>query len=350
MDSIYVTFDQITQGTGAGEVCLHEKEALSRATSLATVVSRDDIAPYVDQHYGFNPFLYDYFAAQLVPSGIDIAHLSCSPGVAILEKAKPKKALVNVVAHDLAVSIEEHKRIFRGGYPFPHNTDPLLHKALLRHAERAEAVLTPSTVSEDWIQRNIRPKRIVVIPHGCCIPNDVPDYPDEFKAGYLGVFGPDKGLIYLVMAWDHLCMEDSEFLYAGNCCETLSTLIPSVIRNKSRFRLLGRVDNPGDLYSQISVYVQPSVTEGFGIPVLEAMSHGRPVIVTEGVGAKDIVVDGEQGFVVPIRDPGAIAEKLQYFKDNPDEVRRMGRNARRASMGYSWDRVEERYGDLYESL
>ncbi|MBA7713935.1 hypothetical protein ES703_122946 [subsurface metagenome] len=51
--------------------------------------------------------------------------------------------------------------------------------------------------------------------------------------------------------------------------------------------------------------------------------------------------DGEDGFVIPIRDVKAIKEKIQYFYDNPEEIKRMGRNAREYIEKYTW----ERYGD-----
>lgn len=71
------------------------------------------------------------------------------------------------------------------------------------------------------------------------------------------------------------------------------------------------------------------------------------MIVSEGVGAKDMVEDGRDGFIVPIRDPDAIIEKLQYFMDNPLEVRRMGHNARITAEKYSWSKIEKMYEALF---
>jgi glycosyltransferase involved in cell wall biosynthesis len=103
-------------------------------------------------------------------------------------------------------------------------------------------------------------------------------------------------------------------------------------------------------YDECSVYVQPSVTESFGIPVLEAMAHSRPVIVTNGAGVSELVEDGKEGFVVPIRSASAIAEKIQYFFENPQEIKRMGRNARAKAEKYTWARVENKYRNLIKDL
>lgn len=274
--SVYITFDYVSLETGAGKVCIHEIEALKRSTNLKTVISKEHISKHIDQHYPFNPFLYDYFAADLVNGPVDMAHLSCSPGMAILNKLRPKRSLVNIVAHDLKTSIEEHKRIFGDNYPYIHNVDPYLHKALLKHAKKADVVLTPSKGSAKWIKENIGPKRIEVIAHGCDLPEKVEPIPEEFKAGYLGVFGPDKGLIYLLMAWDHLDYKDAEFLFAGDCGVSLKAVIPALTDNNPRYRLLGRIPDVSEFYNSISILVQPTVTEGFGMTVPEAMIHCVP--------------------------------------------------------------------------
>lgn len=84
--------------------------------------------------------------------------------------------------------------------------------------------------------------------------------------------------------------------------------------------------------------------------VVEAASHGRPVIVSDGAGAKDYVKDGDNGFIVPKRDPKAIADKIQYFKDNPKEIIRIGKNAREKSLNYDWKIIREKYTNLWKSL
>ena len=71
-----------------------------------------------------------------------------------------------------------------------------------------------------------------------------------------------------------------------------------------------------------------SLTEGFGRVTLEAMASGIPVVTTEN--ARGIVEDGKTGFVVPIRDAEAIAEKIQYLYDHRDILKEMGKEARKA--------------------
>lgn len=358
----YVTFDSIDQISGAGKVCWCEINALKKVSNLEVVVCRSkELINFplqtlnLDKWYQFNPFLYDYFAAQIIPQSLDFIHCSCSPALAILEKHKPKKYVVNIVAHELQVSIEEHERYYGAGtYPFAHNTDPYLHDLLLKHAENADVVLTPSLSSANWIMKNIKTNRVEVIPHGTDIPNDneINPIPSKFIVGYLGVFGPDKGLPYLLLAWKYFNNPDSELIFAGSCDQAFKqdSIKNAFLTGVNRFRLLGWVNNITDFYNGISVYVQPSVTEGFGIEILEAMSYGRPVIASSGAGGADVISDGIDGFVVPPRDPKAILDKLNFFDSNPNKVIEMGARAKEKSKGYSWDKIGERYEKLYTEI
>ena len=114
--------------------------------------------------------------------------------------------------------------------------------------------------------------------------------------------------------------------------------------------MMGYVQDPACLYNRCSVYVQPSATEGFGMEVPEAMSYGRPVIVSDGVGAADCVTDGVDGFVVPKTNAKALADKIGWCKNHPKELLEMGQNARKKSYKYSWDKTKQQYVELWKSL
>jgi glycosyltransferase involved in cell wall biosynthesis len=315
-----------------------------------TVITRKDIKG-ADQ-YEFSPWLYDYFAAQLVPKNLDFLDMHCSPGLAILEAAKPNKYVVSIIAHDLALSISEHERYFGvGTYPYRHNTDSYLHSLLLKHAKYATAILTPSTPSANWIHNNIREDGIVIIPHGCHIPADseVKPLPETLMGGYLGGGGVDKGLVYLLMALNHF---DGKFVFGGSCKDwmqwlSIQTRMPLT---PEKIGFTGWLENISDFYNQISVYVQPSSSEGFGIEIIEAMAHGRPVIATTGTCGPDVISDGVDGFVVPARDPAAILERMIFFRDNPGKIAEMGIRAREKAMEFSWEKVEQKYIEFYKGI
>lgn len=82
-------------------------------------------------------------------------------------------------------------------------------------------------------------------------------------------------------------------------------------------------------YEMCSVYVLPSYREGTPRTVLEAMAMGRPAITTDAPGCRGTVVDGKTGFLVPVRDTAALAEKISFFIDNPEIIDIMGKRSRR---------------------
>jgi glycosyltransferase involved in cell wall biosynthesis len=80
--------------------------------------------------------------------------------------------------------------------------------------------------------------------------------------------------------------------------------------------------------ARASVFVLPSYREGTPRAVLEAMAMGRPVITTDVPGCRETVVDGDNGFLVPARDPGALARAMIRFVDRPHLIRSMGARGR----------------------
>lgn len=367
--AVYVTFDRLDPDNGAGLVCLNEIEALKKATNLNAVLCRSAVEsvakdynerkiPFtgvnIDNVYQFNPFLYDYFMSDFFRRNPvtypDILHLSCSPGYALIDKLRPKKIVCNVVAHELATSIEEHERFYGvGTYPFKHNTDPYLHDALLAHANIADVVFTPSTHSEEWITKNTKAKRVVVIPHGCLVPKEKPPLPEgEFTLGYMGAGGPDKGLIYLLMAWDHLAYKDATLLFAGTCGDWVKQIAPSICPN-GKVEVMGWVKDREEFFKRIHAAAVPSVTEGFGILTVEAMARGRPVIVSKGAGSADLIEDGKSGFWVKPRNPQMIVDTIKLIKDEGYR-RKMGNVAAQRAKRYTWDKIRDRYTTVYKEL
>ena len=79
---------------------------------------------------------------------------------------------------------------------------------------------------------------------------------------------------------------------------------------------------------QCSVFVLPSYREGTPKTNLEAMACGRAVITTDAPGCRETVIDGENGFLVPVRDSEAVFKKMEWFVVNPDKSKTMGSKGR----------------------
>ena len=82
----------------------------------------------------------------------------------------------------------------------------------------------------------------------------------------------------------------------------------------------------------------------------EAMACGLPVICSTNTGGEDIIRDGIDGFVVPVRDVEALKEKILYLYEHEEERREMGRNALERAKGFTWDRYGERVVEAYKRI
>src|SRR5208337_5020085 len=92
-----------------------------------------------------------------------------------------------------------------------------------------------------------------------------------------------------------------------------------------------------ELYQEADVFVIPSLADSYPLVVLEALSAGLPVIVSENTGTGDIIRNGREGFVVPIRNHQAIAEKLTFLHESREQCAQMGLAASSTARLRSWD-------------
>ena len=103
--------------------------------------------------------------------------------------------------------------------------------------------------------------------------------------------------------------------------------------------------------SRARAFVHPSRSESFSLVRLEAMSTGCPVVVTDISGAREMVRDGEEGFVVPIESPEPIADAVTTLLSDYELTKQVSRQARdRVEEKYDWRKIAEEYLDLYRSL
>lgn len=103
-------------------------------------------------------------------------------------------------------------------------------------------------------------------------------------------------------------------------------------------------------YSAADVVVMPSLYESFGMVALEAMACGTPVVASDVGGLSFVVRNGETGFLVPDRDPKALAECLNNLLRDPALRARLGRRGIQVAREYAWSRIADRIESLYSTL
>lgn len=117
------------------------------------------------------------------------------------------------------------------------------------------------------------------------------------------------------------------------------------------FHFTGFRDDVAELMSLCDVYTLPSWREGMPRSIIEAMSMGLPVVATNIRGCREEVVDGETGYLVPVRDPAALADRLLRILKDRDTAKEMGQASRRRAVEhFDFRLVLDRQWRVYERL
>lgn len=115
-------------------------------------------------------------------------------------------------------------------------------------------------------------------------------------------------------------------------------------------RFLGRRNDVAELYSLADVVVLPSLAESFGFALVEAMSLGKTVVAAATGGMREIVQDGETGFLVPQADAAALATATARVLGDPALARKLGSAGRERSQQFNFDAMIRGYETVYDRL
>lgn len=220
----------------------------------------------------------------------------------------------------------------------------------------ADRILVGSPFScNTFVEEGFPAEKMVIIPYGADLARFSPAQPTDeqektFRVLFVGNIGQRKGISYLLRAYQAFRGPGTELVLVGSYSGDSRMMAPFL----DQFTHIPHVPQSqlAKIYQEAQVFVFPALLEGMGLVVLEAMASGLPVITTPN-GPGDLVRDGVDGFVVPIRDVDAIVEKLEYLRAHPEERLRMGQNARERAKMFTWEqyraKVTNFIGSLYEN-
>lgn len=221
----------------------------------------------------------------------------------------------------------------------------------LAHAFIVASAFSKSTLVENGID----PQRIFALPYGVeerffCQRQTRSSHNKPMTVLFSGIIGQRKGIRYLLSAVHRLRTEgyDIKVHITGNFYDVPKSYGPF----QDTYVNLGRVSDselPG-VFAEADVFALPSLFEGFGRVILEAMAAGLPIIATPNTGAPDIITEGREGFIVPIRDVEALEAKLRYFYDHPETREQMGQFAQQTARCYTWERYYDGIGKVLDTI
>jgi glycosyltransferase involved in cell wall biosynthesis len=237
-------------------------------------------------------------------------------------------------------------------------------------ARRAAATtVLNAAIERQFIERGVPAAKLSTIPNGVDSSRFAPiaeteldrvrsryDLGDGPVTLFVGTIMPRKGILDLVRAWDG-ADADGTLVLAGEADldEEYTACVRAEARERGiegRVRLTGFVpaDDVPPLYSLADLFVLPSLEEGFGMTVLEAMTAGTPVVATRVGGVPRVIDDGEQGLLVEAGEVGALSKAITSLLDDRDRSQRMGRQAQCRAEAYSWRSVGKEFISVYRTV
>ncbi|MCK9900702.1 glycosyltransferase family 4 protein [Frankia sp. Cpl3] len=244
------------------------------------------------------------------------------------------------------------------------------HRAMGERAARhADAVIVPTNAVAAQARRHlpIDPERLHVIGEGVAeavlrVPADA-----ERRAARLGLpergylltlatMEPRKGLDTALAAIQHPSAPDLPLVHVGAAgWGDLGAAAAGAggfadLAASGRFRGLGRISDEdlAVVLSRATVLLAPSRSEGFGLPVIEAMAHGVPVVVSDTPALVEVA--GDAALVARIGDPAGFAEALARIVQNPRLHSRLSRSGPVRAAGYTWNGAARSCWELYRRI
>lgn len=222
-----------------------------------------------------------------------------------------------------------------------------------RELENADHIIVPSRFcAESITSAKITSTVPVILPYGCPEPVEFSERQNKSKEGtlkllFVGNLSQGKGLSYLFDAVDRLKGQVELSLIGKRVCAC-----QKMDRELERHNWLGTMPHSQVLETmrEYNLLVFPSLLEGFGMVITEALSQGLPVITTPHTCAAEMIADGEAGFIVPIRDAETIARRISQLCDDRGRLVAMKHAAIETARRNTWTQYRENVAQLVGSI
>ncbi len=233
--------------------------------------------------------------------------------------------------------------------------------------ENTDFIMTLSDFSyQSFIRQGINPKKILKTPCGVDVdffqqpfipgfdkPQSFLATTKKFRVIFVGMISLRKGISYLIEAWNKLNLPENstELILVGNIQKDMYQVLKK-LKIKKNINFFGSCsrDDLKKLYLESDAFVLPSVEDGFGMVIGEAMACGLPVICSKNTGASDIIQDGKHGFLVQAQNSEALAEKILWCYQNPELSKVMGASGKNKILDFSWNNYGNNIFEIYQNI
>jgi starch synthase len=209
---------------------------------------------------------------------------------------------------------EEHEKLGLKWIPF-HKLGKLRR---IKEYNEADYILLPSEfVKRSFLDKGFPEKKLIKVPFGFDNLNKTKiklqrKDEDGFTVLFVGSISVRKGLRYLLEAFKMLDLPNKKLIIVGP--KSLVTGIEDIqLEDNIVFKGVLKGSDLADAYNMADVFCLPTLEEGMALVQGEALSFGLPIITTTNSGGDELITDGKEGFIVPIRDTPAIYKKLNIL-------------------------------------
>lgn len=234
-------------------------------------------------------------------------------------------------------------------------TDVRIIQRELMEYQSADFITIPSQfVYNSFLEKGVSPDKLKKIPYGANLKRfSKVSEPEKniFSVLWVGQISIRKGFLYALEAFNQLKTPNKRFTVIGSVESAIKDLLKTSALENVIFK--GNVPNHEliNYYNSHDVFVIASLEEGLAMVQGEALASGCPIIATPNTGCEDLIEDGKEGFIVPIRNVQAIKEAFEKFLDSPSLRDELGTNAlSRIESSKGWDDYGDKFNSFIESF
>lgn len=288
--------------------------------------------------------LYDRTVASLIPA-TDIFFALATRALHSAQAAKRRGAhfvLDRACPHVHVQQALLAREADRGGYQFRPQPKWLVDRQLEEY-EVADAILVPSEYTRSSFPQDLQSKLVLAPLLGRIsgLPSATRAARSTFTVGVIGNSPLRKGYLYLLRAWKKLALPDAQLLIrcAGGFEDYPA--LRQLLRELPNVKLVPYISDLSAFYRALDVFVMPSVDDGFGMALFEALASGIPVIATRACGAAELLTDGLDSLLIPPGDEDALAEAILRFYESNDLRHEFGKAGATTALHVQESRVYE---------
>ncbi len=232
----------------------------------------------------------------------------------------------------------------------------IIEKELIEY-ELADYITIPSEFAKKtYLEYGISESKLIKVPYGVDLKefkylNKKRPKGDKFRIISVGTISIRKGSHILIEAFEQLSLNNSELIFVGTIENNFKKILKKFKKLKNvKFISKQKQENLKYFYNNSDIFVLYSLEEGLSMVQAQAMACGLPIICSENTGGSEIVDDGINGYVIPIKNIEILKNKIQEFYYDRSKLKNFSLNALKKTKDISWENYGNKLINAYQSI